>query len=489
MPKVKGMTKFNGFGHLGILCLGVSLLSLSACTTVPVPQQRQQGPVVQRQPQQPIARPNPIGTQAPQGTQGANENITGPVAIPQAQQKEPEPAEVRQQPTFETKNYFNNRDGLTLPHMKGRDTKRLAILLPFSAKSSRLREEAASMLQAAELAVFNREGTDVLLMALDTRGTSDGARSATRSAVTSGADVILGPILAGSVKASSQEAQRSGTPLVAFSTDQSVAGRGTYLLSFPPEAEVKRIVDFAAASGATRFAFLGSEGAYGRRVKGAYETAVASNGAQITASESYNGKDISVMQEPARKLAEFHRQSEDAAKAAKEAAKLNGGLPLEPTPLAFEAIILPEGGTALRSLAPLLPYYDVDPADVQFLGTGLWKNDETVREPALNGGIFAGPDQNAQRAFQDNYDKAYGEAPSRLASLAYDAVSVGAYIADGDPRGRLARAEDNNGFYGADGLVRFNPDGTPDRGLAVYQIKNGRFVIIDPAPTRTLGPT
>ena len=334
------------------------------------------------------------------------------------------------------------------------------------------------MLQAAELAVFNREESDVLLMALDTRGTSDGASSAARSAITSGADVILGPILAGSVRSSSRVAQRSGTPLVAFSTDQTVAGRGTYLLSFPPEAEVKRIVDYAAASGATRFAFLGSQNAYGSRVKGAYESAVASNGSEITATETYNGKDISVMQEPARRLAEFYRAGE-------EAAKENGGL----TPMAFEAIILPEGGTALRSLAPLLPYYDVDPADVQFLGTGLWKNDETVREPALNGGIFAGPDQIAKDAFNDNYDRTYGEDPSRLASLAYDAVSVGAYIADGDPRGRRARAEDGNGFFGVDGLVRFNPDGTPDRGLAVYQIKNGRFVVIDPAPTRALGPT
>ena len=474
MAHKNGMTKFRGFGHCGIAILGVSMLALSACTTTPLPQQRPQGPVVHRLPQQPVPRPAPVQTQAPETEIRNTQAPQQPVQAPQPQPTQ----EVRQQPSFETKNYFNNREGLTPPHMNGRDTKRLAILLPFSAKSARLREEAASMLQAAELAVFNRDESDVLLMALDTRGTSDGASSAARSAITSGADVILGPILAGSVRSSSRVAQRSGTPLVAFSTDQTVAGRGTYLLSFPPEAEVKRIVDYAAASGATRFAFLGSQNAYGSRVKGAYESAVASNGSEITATETYNGKDISVMQEPARRLAEFHRAGE-------EAAKENGGL----TPMAFEAIILPEGGTALRSLAPLLPYYDVDPADVQFLGTGLWKNDETVREPALNGGIFAGPDQIAKDAFNDNYDRTYGEDPSRLASLAYDAVSVGAYIADGDPRGRRARAEDGNGFFGVDGLVRFNPDGTPDRGLAVYQIKNGRFVVIDPAPTRALGPT
>jgi len=85
------------------------------------------------------------------------------------------------------------------------------------------------------------------------------------------------------------------------------------------------------------------------------------------------------------------------------------------------------------------------------------------------------------------YDRAYGDDPSRLASLAFDAVNFGVIVADGDPRGRRARAEDPQGFYGADGLVRFRPDGTPDRGLAVYQIRNGTFVIIDPAPRRAAG--
>ena len=463
------MAKLNGFGHLGIASLSLAALLMTACETVPVPQGQYptQGPVVQRPQTDPVRTPDPTDTDV---QKEKKEAVVKDV-------KEPEAAEP-EEPSYETENYYNNRGGLTPPHMAGRDIKRMAILLPFSAKSSRLREEADSMLKAAELAVFNREDADVLLMALDTQGTADGSRSATRSAIKSGADVILGPILAGSVKASAREASRSGTPLIAFSTDQTVAGNGTYLLSFPPEAEVKRIVDYAASTGATRYAYIGPQSEYGRRVKDEFDTAVSINRGQVTASEIYDGNDISVMQEPAKRLAEFHRQGEIAAKA-------NGGI----TPMSYEAILLPEGGTALRSLAPLFPYYDVDPAKVQFLGTGLWKNDETVREPALSGGIFAAADQDAKQPFLDNYDRTYGDDASRLASLAYDAVAVGAYVADGDPRGRKARAEDPSGFYGVDGLVRFNPDGTPDRGLAVYQIKNGRFVIIDPAPKTVLGPS
>jgi len=459
------------FGHsLKLLCLGGCAVVMTACaTTTPAPTE-QRGPVAQQ--------PVEIQTPTPTGPTSAE---TDPKDVKEVDVKEPEtPSAQEQEPVQTAQNgpYFNNRDGLTPPHMAGRDTKRLALLLPFSTSSSRLAQEAQSMYRAAEMAVFDRDGSDVLLFALDTKGTKDGAKSATRTAIAAGADVILGPILADNVKASAREAARSGTPLIAFSTDQTVAGNGTYLMSFPPEAEVARVVDYVAGTGATRFAYLGPDSAYGRRVKSAYETRVKANYGEVTAAESYQGSDITVMQTPAQRLATFHAAGEKAAKE-------NGGI----TPMSFEAILLPEGGTALRSLAPLLPYYDIDPADVQFMGTSRWADPDTVREPALSRGLFAGPDKDTQQPFLDAYDRTYGETATTLASLAYDAVMMGAFVADGDPRQRYARAESGEGFYGVDGLVSFDADGKPDRGLAVYQIQNGRFVVVDPAPRSVIGGT
>lgn len=443
---------------------------MTACASTTQAPTEQRAPVAQR----PVVTPTttPAETKDPE---------SGPKEVEVQAPEEPKEPEVREPEPVQTANtgpYFNNREGLTPPHMTGRDTKRLALLLPFSTSSSRLAQEAQSMYRAAEMAVFDRTDSDVLLFALDTKGTEDGARSATKTAIAAGADVILGPILAGNVKASAREARRSDTPLIAFSTDQTVAGNGTYLMSFPPEAEVARVVDYVAGTGATRFAYLGPDSAYGRRVKSAYEARVRENFGQITASESYQGNDITVMQTPAQRLATFHAEGERAAKE-------NGGI----TPMSFEAILLPEGGTALRSLAPLLPYYDVDPADVQFMGTSRWADPDTVREPALSRGLFAGPDKDTQQPFLDAYDRTYGETATNLASLAYDAVMMGAFVADGDPRQRYSRAQSPEGFYGVDGLVSFDADGKPDRGLAVYQIQNGRFVVVDPAPRSVLGGT
>jgi len=465
------MPNNNPFGHaLKIILLSGCAAVMSACaTTVPAPSE--QVPVVQR-PVEPAA-PIPTETSPPPKDAPETKEVEAeePAPVTETEEKDPEPVQ-----TAAPGPYFNNRDGLTPPHMAGRDTKRLALLLPFSTSSTRLAQEAQSMYRAAEMAIFGREGADILLIALDTKGTKAGALSATKAAVKAGADVILGPILADNVKAASGEARRSQTPVIAFSTDQTVAGNGTYLLSFPPEAEVARVVDYVAATGATRFAYLGPDSAYGRRVKSAYEGNIQENFGTVTASETYKGNDISVMQAPAQKLAAFYAEGEAIAKASNI-----------PTPMSFEAILLPEGGTALRSLAPLLPYYEVDPARVQFMGTSRWADPDTVREPALNRGVFAGPDKDAQRPFLEAYDRTYGETATNLASLAYDAVMMGAFVADGNPKLRYNRVENPQGFYGVDGLVSFDADGKPDRGLAVYQISNGRFIVIDPAPRSVLG--
>lgn len=460
------MPKLIPFGQMlksTTLIAGFALLS--ACSTTSPTSQQPRVPVTQV--------PGPSVPTTPTGTQ---EVQTKDPKTPDT--KDPTSPEDTQTTGAEGDRpaYVNNRDGLTPPHMAGRDTKRLALLLPFSASSPRLAQEAQSMFRAAELAIFERDGVDVLLVALDTKGTEAGTVSATRAALATGADVILGPVIARNVRAATQEARKSKTPLIAFSNDQTAAGNGAYLLSFPPEAEVARVVDFAAQSGTTRFAYLGPDNGYGRRVKGEYEQSVKRVFGEVTASETYVGNDISVMQSPAQRLAAFYAEGEAQA-------KRSGGT----TPMSYEAILLPEGGTALRSLAPLLPYYEVDPAQVQFMGTSRWADPDTVREPALNGGIFAGPDKDTRQPFLDSYDRAYGEEPSNLASLAYDAVSLGSYIADGDPKNRYARAEVRDGFYGVDGLVRFDSSGRPERGLAVYQIVNGRFVVVDPAPRRVTG--
>ncbi|MFW6412924.1 MAG: hypothetical protein ACOC0V_02195, partial [Oceanicaulis sp.] len=134
-------------------------------------------------------------------------------------------------------------------------------------------------------------------------------------------------------------------------------------------------------------------------------------------------------------------------------------------------------------LAPVLLYEDVDPLLVKFLGTGQWRDPAVTREPALQYGWFAGPDPDARSRFESVYETVYGEAPSRLAGLGYDAASLAAlFAAEDDFSAR--RLSDPDGFVGVDGLFRFRDDGTIERGLAVYTVRPSGFEVLDPAPRR-----
>ena len=153
--------------------------------------------------------------------------------------------------------------------------------------------------------------------------------------------------------------------------------------------------------------------------------------------------------------------------------------------LGFDTIFLPEGGTMLRSLGPILTINGVDSRKIQLLGTGSWDDDPAVaREPSLIGGWYAVPPQEQRANFRTRFQQLYGTKPARIASLAYDAVALSATLAGGQPGKRYTRTAiaDPNGFAGIDGIFRFRSDGTNDRGLAVLRVASGGPQTIAPAP-------
>ncbi|MCG8504921.1 MAG: ABC transporter substrate-binding protein, partial [Sphingomonadales bacterium] len=151
----------------------------------------------------------------------------------------------------------------------------------------------------------------------------------------------------------------------------------------------------------------------------------------------------------------------------------------------FDALLLPDGGARLRQVVPLLPYYDIDPAKVRLLGTGLWEDRETLREPTLVGGWYAGPEPIARRDFEQRYADVFGEPPGAIATLAYDATALAAALARAGVGFGPTAINDRRGFLGVDGIFRFDFDGMAERGLAVFEIKGrGATDVVSPAPDR-----
>ena len=78
----------------------------------------------------------------------------------------------------------------------------------------------------------------------------------------------------------------------------------------------------------------------------------------------------------------------------------------------------------------------------------------------------------------------YGNDPVRTASLAYDAVALVAALVKTQGKQRFSEQvlTNSSGFTGIDGLFRFRPDGTNQRGLTVLRVTPTGGQIISPPP-------
>jgi len=367
---------------------------------------------------------------------------------------------------------------------------RVAVLLPLSGANQGV---GAAMLNAAQMALFDFAGNDFELLAQDTKGTPEGAAEAARLAIADGARLIIGPLLSTSVQAVSDNARAAGVPVMAFSSDRTVAGDGVYTMGFFPGDEVKRVVKYAASEGARRFALLAPRGAYGETVAQAMNAAVWEAGGFVVETEFYDPQ-LSDYSDPVKRIAHYdarraalvdqRRRLEERGDEVSQLAlkRLENLQTLGEVP--YDALLLADGGKRLVSVAAMLPFFDVDPKKVKILGTGQWDEPGLGAEPALIGGWFAAPNPDAREAFADRYVTAYGNRPHRLATLAYDATAL-AIVLGGQDEGRSYTADvlgQPGGFAGRDGIFRFTPDGTVERGLAVMEVGRKSAQIIDPAP-------
>jgi len=340
-------------------------------------------------------------------------------------------------------------------------TVKVALLLPVTGSGS-TPAVAKALKQAAELALFDFDNPNVSLVPKDTKGTPDGARLAAESAIKDGAELIIGPLFAQEVAGAAPVARQAGIPMIAFSSDEKVAGNGVYLLSFQAGRDVPRIVSFAISRGKRNFAQLIPQSPYGRIAESAFAKAVSDGGGETSVRASFPPDDSNAMLGPVRQIANA----------------IKGGQKVE-------AVFLPAGREELPALAPLLASADLTSGRVQFIGTGQWDYPNIGGERALIGGWYPAPDPKGWSNFVQRYSKTYGSVPPRLASLAYDAVSLAVSLSQNPPgqrydMGQLTRA---SGFAGIDGLFRLLPGGTCERGLAILEVREGGPVVIDPAPS------
>ncbi len=335
---------------------------------------------------------------------------------------------------------------------------KVALLLPLSA-SGQTANIGKALKNAAEVALLDSGSSDVQLITKDTRGNPDGARSAANEALNEGVSLILGPLLSSEVQAVSPVARQRNVPVIAFSSVAGVAGNGVYLMSFLPGEEVSNLLRYATKQGVGNIAAMVPQSAYGTTAEEALNEAVRSTGGQVVAIDRYARSAPGVA-------------STSQAVAGKIANPSNN----------IQGLFLPEGGSMLANAANALSNAGVSVQKVRMLGTGLWDERSTSNLQLINGGWYAGVSPQLVSRFDTRYAKAYGNSPPRIASLAYDSVSLAVILSSsGVSQQSITNPE---GFRGVNGLFRFRSSGLIERGLSILEVSPTGPREVSQAPER-----
>ena len=333
---------------------------------------------------------------------------------------------------------------------------RVALILPLSGQGN-ASVAGQSMKNAAEMALAEFKSPNIQLLVKDDGGTVQGAQAGAQQAISEGAEIIIGPLFAQSVSAVGQVARTNNIPVIAFSTDVSVAARGVYLLSFLPETDVRRIVEFSISRGKRSFAAILPDNAYGTVVEGAFQQEVSRRGGRVLVLEKYTPEGNRI-NEAARRVSQAANQ--------------------------VDSIFIPDSPDAVPQVVNALAANGVDLRRVQMIGSGLWEDARISSTAALEGAWYAAPESTGFRNFSARYRARYGQDPVRTATLAYDAVALVAALVKTQGPQRFSEQVLTNpsGFAGIDGVFRFRPEGPNERGLAVLRVTPSGGQVISPAP-------
>lgn len=347
----------------------------------------------------------------------------------------------------------------TPANLVGQKLIRIALLAPINSSNPTIKEEAETLEAAARLALADAGDGKIVLFSEDSGATPEEATTAVKSALSKGADVVLGPLFASGVTAVAPYTRANNALLFSFSTDSTEAGRGVYVFSFLPEGDSRRIVNYAGTHGIRRMVILAPIGRYGDRIVAAAVASAASANVAILGTERYEVAN-NVMT--------------GANDAARRAAVLSRGGVRGQT-----AIFIPERGPVLRSLIQTLTLNGASTSRVRYLGTSQWNEPTTISDSRALGAWFVRTDVSARTNFETKLRNQSQRRATRLAGMGYDVVTMLARMGVGGEKSTINTASIENpaGFQGVDGHYHFE-NGVIARDLAVVEIApNGARIV------------
>lgn len=369
------------------------------------------------------------------------------------------------------------------------DSFRVGMLLPLTGSDAKY---GTGLKYASMLALQDINNPKLVLQYYDTQSSISGARTAVENAINQQSDLIIGPLKSTEVQAISNETIYQGVPVIAFSTSQDVLQPTIYTLGLMLEEQIDRIMTYATNTGRKRFALLLPDNSTGGAVAKAAVKSAQKNGVEVKVIGFYtpgNSDFSSIVKEMTNyekrhervvdiknKLEELANNGDEQAEKALKKIATREGL----GDVGFDAVIIPETGAKLTSAISMFAYFDASYPDVQFLGTSIWDLARLNNEVVIAKSLYPTVSKNNNNNFANQYYMTFGEKPSSLYTLAYDAIRVADQLANSDNDDDINKNITSvNGFSGLNGKVRFFKNGTNQHSLDIVEIMPSGNRVVD----------
>ena len=363
------------------------------------------------------------------------------------------------------------------PEAEGPKVPTVAVLLPLSGESEKV---GASMQKAAMMATFEHKETPLKVLFFDTESSVDGAEKSYLWAVAQKPDLVIGPVFSKEVQAIKDKG--ISVPLLSFTSDTKMVGNKVGTMAITIAEQVRQMVRHACSVGQMRLAVLGPDSKTGEIAMNALSEAVAEcpgmSLEKVSLYEADTTNFTSAVQQIVPPLINPKK------KELTEAEQIELAKPMSER-AGVDAIILFEEGIKLRQLLSILAFYDAGPKDIPIYALTVVKQ---INDNNANFVYYSDVDDTNHQNFARQYQAEFGESPVRIASQMYDAMGLVLSEAAAGHSIALDDLRQVDSYWGVDGLVRLNADGTNRRALLLKQKRGNRQVLIEPAESFFAAP-
>ncbi len=360
---------------------------------------------------------------------------------------------------------------------------KIGLLLPLSGEFYQI---GRSLLDSTQMALEKTNNKNLKFYIVDT-GQEEQLIKNISYLTSNDIDLILGPVFTSNVLKVKEHLNDQSIPIITFSNNSEMSDQNVYVFGLTIEDELSSIYEYSIDIGINKFAVIVPDNKYGSKIKNEINKFHDVNNNTSSQFIFYPTKDPDyykiakkVSNYDERKLNLDNRikllkdlQSESALKELKLLRNKDTLGDLD-----FEAVvIIARSFSELTNFISILPYYDVDPKKVKFIGNSTWGKELILKEPAIKNSYFSSLDLNTRKKFKKEYRKIYKYNPHSLAPLAYDLVGLVSSLNIKHKEITKEILHSDSGYAGINGWFRFDESGRVERKPLIFHVDNDKFVI------------